>query len=333
MKQKICALIIARLTSSRLPKKQLRDIAGKPMIYHIIRRLKLVNNIDEVLLATASQKENRELADYVKQFGIETFYYEEENNVVGRIVKAVEFCNADIVVTISGDCPLIDPDFINLAIDGLISSKADYFFVDKSKNKCVHEGIGVRTYQAWKKTEQLSNTWYYKEYAGVALNDNKHLFKGKDIAVKKIFQRNDLRLSVDTPADLEFMDQVFRQFYDEGSVFNLKKVMNLVDKQPWLKLLNSHVHQKTVDEKNKIFIVITHGNQKIGLGHISRSVSLARQLKEAKAAKVIFYIEKSQYAHSLMEKNGFYFKEWNNITELKDLIVSLKGEKEQINSL
>ncbi|MFQ5632607.1 MAG: cytidylyltransferase domain-containing protein, partial [bacterium] len=86
-KSNIIAIIIARMTSSRLPEKQMRLLNGKPMIAHIVRRLQHVKLLDKIVLATATREENAGMAEYVKQFGVETFFDDDENDVTGRIAR------------------------------------------------------------------------------------------------------------------------------------------------------------------------------------------------------------------------------------------------------
>lgn len=308
MKQiKIVAIIIARLTSSRLPRKHLRDLNGFPLIYHIIKRLKNCNKIDEIVLATGPKSENIELAKYTISQGVETYYDEDVNNVTGRIANAAIQFNADYIVTISGDCPLIDPNFINEGIDLLLSRDRDYVFVDHEKNKCLHEGIGIFKRVSWEKINDASETWFQKEHPGSVLKEHPELLRGVEIIPPEEFQRCDFRMSVDTLADLSFMSKIYHELDNDLSIVDLYDVVNLLDQKPWLKNINGHVHQKTLTEQSKTFLFITHASKNVGMGHISRSVALATEIQESLGGKTIFYINSEDANCNILDAHGLHY--------------------------
>ncbi len=307
MKPKTTAIIIARMTSSRLPGKQMRHINGQPMMFHIIERLKQVRGLDKIVLATASREENRALAEYAEKLGVETFFDDVENDVTGRVARAAQNFKTKNLVTISGDCPLIHPDFIERGIALLHQSVADYLYVDKSKYDCLHEGIGFYTTKTWLRLDELSTTWFHKEHPGSVLSGNGEKFKGVEILPETAFQQNDFRMSVDTIADLEFMNQVYSELLEDDGIASLYEVVNLIDSKPFITLLNEHVHQRGITEKSRTVAFLTHAGQEVGLGHLSRSIALARELKESQSMKVVFCINEDETAKDLLSKNGFVF--------------------------
>ena len=316
-------IIIARLTSSRLPRKQLRLINGLPLIHHIINRLRIVKNIDKIILATGSENENREMANYVSSLCVETFYDADVNDVTGRIARAGKHFGADMIVTISGDCPLIDPNFIDEGIVLLKQSETDYVYVDHSKHECLHEGVGFHTLKTWIKLDELSSNWYHREHPGSVLKEKKNLFKGVEIIPHIDFQRHDFRMSVDTRADLFFMNQIYEKLSLGNEVIDLHKVVSLIDKKPWLKNINNHVHQKTITEKSNKFLIITHASKELGLGHLSRSIALATELQESFGAKTIFYANNDPTICKIFDEQGFQYHvagRFGDQTEIDHLI-------------
>lgn len=305
------AIIIARLNSSRLPKKHLRLINGKPMIDHIINRLRQVQNIDKVVLATGPSDENAPLGEHVHNLDVETFYDNDVNDVTGRIARAAKFFEAKYVVTVSGDCPLIDTNYIRTGIKLLIDSKTDYVFIDYSKYECLHEGIEFHTTENWEKLDELSSTWYHKEHPGSVLNGNNGLFYGVEIVPHENFRRHDFRMSVDTRSDLLFVDQVYKELATGSDIIDLHDVVNLIDIKPWIKNINSHVHQKKVSEKSKVILLITQTSSGIGMGHLSRCLALATELQESFGAKTIFYVNSDPTICNILDKQGFLFHSEN----------------------
>ena len=106
---KIVATIEARMTSSRLPGKVLLPVQGKPMLYHLVNRLKAVPSINEIVLATTINSTDDVLIDFAKQESILSYRGSEED-VMSRVIGAAETADADVIVEITGDCPIIDPD-------------------------------------------------------------------------------------------------------------------------------------------------------------------------------------------------------------------------------
>jgi spore coat polysaccharide biosynthesis protein SpsF (cytidylyltransferase family)/spore coat polysaccharide biosynthesis predicted glycosyltransferase SpsG len=320
MKKTVVAVILARSTSSRLPQKQLRHIAGKPLIYHIITRLKSVHNIDRILLATAAEKENKKLGNYCAGLGVEPLYFADEQDVLGRVLLAAKRYPPHILVTILGDCPLVDPIFLEYAINALMGSEAEFVYVDQKKYKCVHEGIEIKTASTWEKMGKLAKAPHHREHINSVMNENILLFKGKEIFIDQIYQRNDLRLSVDTMADLEFMERIFSQFHSQGSLVRLKDVLKYIDENPAIKRFNQYVHQKEILEKNINIGIISHANAQIGMGHLARMIALANNLKESKAANIAFYLEQNTAGEELLDKNGMRYKVWSSFEDLNILI-------------
>jgi spore coat polysaccharide biosynthesis protein SpsF len=301
------AIIIARLNSSRLPRKQLRFINGKPMIDHIIGRLREVKGIDQIILATGPKKENQDLAKHVQSVDVATYYDDDVNDVTGRIVRAGEYFNARFIVTVSGDCPLIDPSFIQSGITLLKESEADFVYIDYLKNECLHEGIEFHTQKNWERLDELSSTWYHREHPGSVLKEEKDSFTGAEITPEIDFQRHDFRMSVDTRSDLFFMNQIYHELSSEDKIVDLHDVVRLVDKKPWLKIINAHVHQKTITEKSKIFLFITQASADIGLGHLSRCMALATEFQESFGANSFFYVNSNPNTQKILEEQGFEF--------------------------
>jgi spore coat polysaccharide biosynthesis protein SpsF len=323
----VIAIIIARLTSSRLPQKHLRHLNGLPLLHHVIKRLRYSKRIDQVVIATGAKSENRDLVEYALSLGVESFFDEDVNDVTGRVAKAGSYFHADYILTISGDCPLVDPLFVSEGIELLLSSDGDYIFVDHAKNDCLHEGIGFFKQSAWQKLDEVSTTWFQKEHPGSILKEQPELLKGIEITPHIDFQRHDFRMSIDTLADLNFMNEIYHELDRKHHIVDLHKVVQLVDQKPWLKKLNGHVHQKAVTEISKTIMFITHASKKIGMGHISRSIALATEMQEALGEKTIFYVNSDDKVSDILDRHGIHYylsDQFGECSEIKSLISQYK---------
>ena len=111
----IVQTIEARMTSSRLPGKVLLAAMGRPMLYHLVSRLRAAPSVDEIVLATTTNATDEPLVEFARNEGLRVFRGSEDG-VMGRVIGAAESANAGVVVEITGDCPIIDPDLVEQTI-------------------------------------------------------------------------------------------------------------------------------------------------------------------------------------------------------------------------
>lgn len=126
---KILAIIQARMGSNRLPGKVMKELNGHPMIYNTLTRLKQSKYIDQIILATSTKEIDTPLAQYVESIGFEVFRGDEAN-VLERYKLASDKYEGDIILRITGDCPLIDPIIVDNIITKYLSSHYDYIRLD-----------------------------------------------------------------------------------------------------------------------------------------------------------------------------------------------------------
>src|SRR5262249_44965559 len=119
------ATIEARMTSSRLPGKVLLPAAEKPMLEHLVNRLRRVPSLDGIVLATTTNTTDQVLVDFAKTHDLPVFRGSEDD-VMSRVIGAAEFGQADTVVEITGDCPVIDPSLVEQVIQMFHTNSCDY---------------------------------------------------------------------------------------------------------------------------------------------------------------------------------------------------------------
>ena len=123
---KIVALVQARMGSTRLPGKVLKSIVGKPMIELLLTRLSQSNELDEIVVATSDKDQNDQLQSVVESLGYQCTRGSEKD-VLGRFYESAKSVNADVIVRITGDCPLVDPVLVDECIEGFKQFQVDYF--------------------------------------------------------------------------------------------------------------------------------------------------------------------------------------------------------------
>jgi len=260
VKERVVAFIVARLSSSRLPNKHLKAIGDRRMIDWTVHFIKQVKYLDDIVIATVDEEDNRPLIDVAKKHGIKLFWYKGEvNDVVGRLTKAAVEFEADIPVLVSGDCPLIWPDAVTKRIEKILKDKElDYIgFCEKDGRYPIHSSVGVYRRKCWELADKLSDKPNLREHHFPIVGLRGDLFKIDCIECEDIFYKVNHRISVDTIADLEFMNAVYDELKAGSREFNLKNVVELLIEKPQLMDINRDVHQIRIDEvpKKALFLI------------------------------------------------------------------------------
>jgi spore coat polysaccharide biosynthesis protein SpsF len=241
---KTTAVIQARMGSSRLPGKVLKPILGRPMLGHIVRRVRAVPAIDEVVVAVPDDAANEELRQFCKRDGI-TVFAGSENNVLDRFYKAARLHNADPVLRITADCPLVDPALIGRLISTYEAGGYDYFAVAAGADACRLEsgrfpdGLDTECFsfaaleQAWQEATDPRDREHVTRF----------IWRQKDrFQCGQLYSEADyghLRLTVDHPDDFALVEKIYEELYDPNRIFLLPEVVELLNRNGELGKLNS----------------------------------------------------------------------------------------------
>lgn len=230
--------------SERLHGKVLKDLLGKPMIEYTLNRLKKSRYIDQIILATSDQAGDTILANYVKNLGFEVFRGH-ENNVLKRFKAANDLYKGDIIIRVTGDCPLIDSIIIDNVITYFLSNEYDYVRLDVPNTFIRGFDVEIFSNKALEKVYNLTlnepEMSPYKEH--VTLYIYKHpnefkvgLVKGSD------YYNKPYRLCVDTNEDFELIKNIYDHFKD--IYIDSKSVVDYLDNHIKLIEINKSVKQK-----------------------------------------------------------------------------------------
>lgn len=250
LKRKIVAIIQARMGSTRLPGKVLKDIEGKPMIWHLINRLKFSKEIDEIILTIPDTKENNVLEGFAKENKIKYFRGSEED-VLSRYFKAAEKFECSVITRITSDCPLIDPEIVDLVIKKHLDLGADFTanFIEGEKGRPIEKTfpkgleVEVFNFSTLKKVHQEAKKQYQREHVDPYISEHPEIFK---IAVIKNTENlSHFRWTVDEIKDLELVREIYKRLYKKGKLFFMKEIVELFKEYPELIEINKNVKQKT----------------------------------------------------------------------------------------
>ncbi len=233
---KVVAIVQARMGSTRLPNKVMKVIGGKPMIELLLSRLAKSTQIDQIVVATSLDPRNQPLIEHVEKLGYQCFVGS-ENDVLERYFQAAKFSKADIVVRVTGDCPVIDPVLVDDIVSQFKSENVDYF--SNVAPATYPDGLDteVFTFKSLEQAAQAAKSPYEREHVTPYLLDANNFRQGRKINDVDLSQ---LRWTVDEAADFEVMTKVFDHFSPE-IYFSWKDVYDLQLQNPQLFISNQHL--------------------------------------------------------------------------------------------
>jgi spore coat polysaccharide biosynthesis protein SpsF len=263
MTKRVVAIIQGRMSSSRLPGKILADIAGQPMLQRVFIRTSRAASVSQTIFATTTDPSDDPVAEYCEFSGI-PFTRGSQFDVLDRYFQAAKGANADVVVRITADCPVIDPELIDNVVNTLLEDEYDFACnrLPPPWSRTYPLGLDVEACsfkvleKAWQEAKEPQHREHVMPYVyeGVQLSAmSRELSEGVSPRGLRIALLNhtsdfgDYRWTVDTPEDLEFMRQVYNHF-DGRDDFSWKEVLDLVHDNPELMKINSGVQHKTLKD-------------------------------------------------------------------------------------
>ena len=242
---KIVATIEARMDSSRLPGKILKEAVGRPLLELMVERVRRSKLIHEVVVATTVEPNDAATEQACKKMGVSYFRGSNED-VLERVLKAAQTHQADLIVELTGDCPLIDPAMIDHVIRFYLDRSLDY--VSNCLERTFPRGTEVQVFSVKVLEDVARRTQDAADHEHVSLYIYEHpeIYKLGGVRAEPPYDRTDLRLTVDTPEDYELVRKIFEKLYSANPAFTMADVIALVDREPALKELNTRIQQKPV---------------------------------------------------------------------------------------
>lgn len=254
------------MSSSRLPGKILAEVAGQPMLTRVFTRTSRAKTLDKVVFATTTDSSDDPVAEYCDFSGI-PFIRGSLFDVLDRYYQTASQAKADVVVRITADCPVIDPDLIDDVVDTLLEGEYDFVCnrLPPPWSRTYPIGLDVEacTFKVLKRAWEEAKEPQHREHAmpyfyeGVQLTRQSRTLEagvsphGFNVALlHHTTDFGDYRWTVDTPEDLEFMRQVYGRFNGRDD-FSWKEILDLVHDEPDLMKINAGVEHKTLKDIDK----------------------------------------------------------------------------------
>ncbi len=228
---KTAFLITARLKSTRLPKKIMLRVMGKPLIVHMIERIKHANHIDRIIICTSTNSQDDPLEKIARAEGI-LCHRGSEEDVLQRLLNAANEQELKFFANMTADIPMIDPNLIDKSIKEYLSVKAD-LVIPPPDHVGACNVVNVNALESVCKQKKVFETEIWVQYFQ-ELHACVHTMK-----LDEKFRHKSLKTCLDYPEDYDFIKHVFSELYYSKKVFSSLDIIDLVARRPDLLAINS----------------------------------------------------------------------------------------------
>jgi spore coat polysaccharide biosynthesis protein SpsF len=243
---KTVIIVQARMTSTRLPGKVLKEVMGKPLLEYQIERLKRSEMADEIIIATTVNDTDLPIVRLCERLNIAYFRGSEED-VLSRYYYAAKQYSGDVIARVTSDCPVIDPKIMDNVIK---------YFID-NQDWCDYASTGDDSYPRGMNTEVFSFNGLEQAFANATkpyerehvtpyfyLNPDKSTIRY--VPYKEDYSQH--RWTVDTPEDFELIKRILEALYPQKKEFTLEDCLDLLQRNPEWSLINKHIEQKKLSD-------------------------------------------------------------------------------------
>jgi spore coat polysaccharide biosynthesis protein SpsF len=242
---KVVASIEARMGSSRLPGKVLEDINGKPALTRLLNRLRYCRSVDEVILATSTHSRDDALERWAEQENIFCFRGSEDD-VLQRVVDAHTFVKSDVIVEITGDSILTDPDVVDMGVEMFLVNNCDVV-TNCGTQLSYPMGVYVQVFYlaALREVANTVSDPAVREHVSLYFYEHPERYSILNMMAPPRWHAPDYRFQLDYPEDLQFIREIYSRLssqYDDR--FGVEEIMSLLKLEPELTSINSHCLEK-----------------------------------------------------------------------------------------
>lgn len=241
--KKIVATIEARMTSTRLPGKVLLPLSGEPNLKRLIDRLRRSAFVDDIVIATTVNAPDDAIVAFAKTVDCKV-WRGSEDNVLERVLEAAKSVNADIIVEITGDCPLVDwrhiDRLINLYEDG------KYAYTANNMERTFPRGFDVQVFsvKTLEEVNTLTKDPVDQENVSTYIYNHPERYALYNLAAEGKMARRELRVTLDTEKDYELLNLIFEKLLPQNEDFSTEDVIDLFNREPELAQINVDIKQK-----------------------------------------------------------------------------------------
>ncbi len=242
------AIIQARISSTRLPGKVLKEVCGKPLIWHVVNRLKPSEKIEKIILATTINKADDVLEEWAKNNKLD-YYRGSEDDVLERFYQAAANFKVDTIVRITSDDPFKDYLVIDRVID--LFEKENLDFAYNNKPATFPEGLDVEvlSFKSLEMARFQAKDNFEREHVTPYLYRNPALFRQNCLLNSSDLSH--LRWTIDTQKDLDMVRIIYQELFTTKKIFLLQDILSLLEIKPDISLINIDVPRSDMYKNKK----------------------------------------------------------------------------------
>lgn len=236
---RVVASIEARMASSRLPGKVLAPIAGKPTLTRLIERLRRARTLDAIVLATTTSPADDALEAWARDHGVACFRGSEDD-VLGRVVAAHQAMDTEVVVELTGDCPLVDPALVDRVVDAFLAQPWDV--VTTTRDSGYPQGTEVQVFRLVDLADIAARVAdpAVREHVSLYFYEHPELYRILDLSTDD--DASAYRLQLDYPEDLRLLDTLCARL--DGGPDGLDAIVAILRADPALAAINAHCEER-----------------------------------------------------------------------------------------
>lgn len=242
-KPKVVATIEARMTSTRLPGKVLLPAGGEPMLMHLVRRLRAVASIDEIVIATTTNTDDEPIVEFAKAAGV-LCHRGSEDDVLARVIGAGDLAQAEVLVEITGDCPVIDPDLVEQTIRMFFHHNVQY--VANSLIRSYPDGMDTQVmwFSALKTSATMTSDPLDREHVSRFICQHPELFSHVHLIAPPSLHWPELGLTLDEASDYLLLKKIIEELEPTNPLFSCGDMICLLRERPDWVDINREVVRK-----------------------------------------------------------------------------------------
>lgn len=240
---KIIAIIQARMGSTRLPGKVLKKVKNKPLLEYQLERIQQSQLINEIVIATTQNEKDRKIIEFCNVRDIYVFQGSEDN-VLERYFQAAKEYEADVIVRLTSDCPLIDPNLIDEVIRLYLESKNSVEYASNTLVRSYPRGLDIEvfSFEALEQAYQQSTLESEKEHVTPFIYNRPERFKLVNLESLEDYSYH--RWTVDTEEDFELIKKIIEVTYPHTKDVKWKDIIKIMKQNlSWIEI-NAHIEQK-----------------------------------------------------------------------------------------
>ena len=232
--------------SSRLPGKVLADVGGVPALTRLLRRLRACPGIDDVILATSVSPADDALEEWAASEEVRV-HRGSEDDVLDRVVAAHREAQTDVIVEVTGDCTLLDPEVIELGLQTYFANECDVLTNTRLPSYPLGADVQVFRFEDLERVAATITDSAVREHVSLYFYENPDKYRVLHLLAPESWRAPHLRLMLDYPEDLAFIREVYSRLEPTyGDSFGISRILALLREEPQLQEINSRMRSKPV---------------------------------------------------------------------------------------